>query len=70
MALPTFTEGVTCDTCGGAASLNAVAVTTTATDGTFTLTNVPAGTGIPTGAGIPLVVQSGKWRRVNRGRPT
>jgi len=56
-ALPTFTEGASCSTCSGAAPLNAVSVTTTATDGTFTLTNVPSG------ANIPIVVQSGKWRR-------
>jgi hypothetical protein len=62
-ALPPFSPGVTCDTCGGAASLDAVAVTTTATDGTFTLNNVPSGSG-PNGGGIPIVVQSGKWRRV------
>jgi hypothetical protein len=55
--LPAFTKGVTCDQCGGAAALNAVSVTTTATDGSFTLTNVPSGTN------IPIVVQMGKWRR-------
>ncbi|MGD0678838.1 MAG: hypothetical protein ABSC94_25820 [Polyangiaceae bacterium] len=35
-----------------------VAGTTTAVDGTFTLTNAPAG------ASVPLVLQVGKWRRV------
>jgi hypothetical protein len=56
-ALPSFTTGVSCDQCGGAAALNAVAVTQTGTDGTFTLTRVPSG------VNIPIVVQMGKWRR-------
>lgn len=55
--LPVFTQGVTCDTCSGAAALNAVAVAKTGPTGTFTMTNVPVGTN------IPIVVQMGKWRR-------
>jgi hypothetical protein len=35
-----------------------IAQATTATDGTFTLTNMPAG------PGTPLVIQLGKWRRL------
>ncbi len=60
-ALPTFTSGVTCDTCAGAGNLNAVAVTQTASDGTFTLTNVPDNSTSATP--LPIVVQMGKWRR-------
>jgi hypothetical protein len=58
--LPAFVAGPTCDPCtyaGGAAAPATVAVTQTAPDGTFTLTNVPSG------ANIPIVVQVGKWRR-------
>lgn len=51
-----ITEGAICDTC--AAPAGALAVAQTAYDGTFTLSNVPAG------ASVPLVVQLGKWRRV------
>lgn len=57
--IPSFTAGVTCDQCTSAVPTNAVAVTTTATDGSFTLTNVPSGAGL----NIPIVVQMGKWRR-------
>lgn len=55
--LPPFTQGVSCDTCGGAAALNAVNVTQTAPDGSFKFTNVPSG------KNIPIIVQTGKWRR-------
>ncbi len=46
----------TCETCNTSIG-NYVAATTSAADGTFTLSGVPAGTH------IPLVVQIGKWRR-------
>jgi hypothetical protein len=49
-------DGAVCDTC--AAPAGALAVTQSAADGTFTLSNVPAG------ASVPIVVQLGKWRRV------
>jgi hypothetical protein len=54
--LPTLTSGATCDQCGSA-TFTPLVSTVTAPDGTFTLSNVPAGTN------IPLVVQLGKWRR-------
>ncbi|HZU84628.1 MAG TPA: hypothetical protein VE987_16980, partial [Polyangiaceae bacterium] len=54
--LPAFSSGASCDQCAGA-SIYAAALTTTATDGSFTLTNAPSGTN------IPIVVQMGKWRR-------
>jgi hypothetical protein len=43
--------------CGCTVSGYPIAQTKSATDGTFTLTNMPAGT-------VPLVVQLGKWRRL------
>ena len=52
-----FTTGVSCQQCGAAVSGTPLVSTTTAVDGTFTLTNVPAGNN------IPLVVQLGRWRR-------
>jgi hypothetical protein len=58
--LPGFVPGPSCDPCtyaGGASAPATVAVTRTAPDGSFTLTNVPSG------ANIPIVVQVGKWRR-------
>ena len=51
-----FQQGVQCLVAGTAGSGNPVADTTSATDGSFTLTNVPSGTN------IPIVIQSGKWR--------
>jgi hypothetical protein len=50
-------RGASCTGCSGQASGNPLVTTTTATNGTFTLSNVPCGTN------IPLVVQLGKWRR-------
>jgi hypothetical protein len=44
--------------CGALFASGAVVNTTTAVDGTFTLTNVPVG------SRVPLVIQVGKWRRL------
>jgi hypothetical protein len=52
-----FTDGVSCPAAGAPPSGSPLVGTTTAVDGTFTLTNVPVGTN------IPLVIQSGSWRR-------
>jgi hypothetical protein len=52
-----FTDGVSCPVAGAPPSGSPLVGTTTAIDGTFTLTNVPVGTN------IPLVIQSGSWRR-------
>jgi sugar lactone lactonase YvrE len=51
-----FTAGVACLTTGQPASGCPLVSTTTAVDGTFTLTNMPVG------ANIPLVIQAGRWR--------
>ncbi len=48
-----FTSGVAC---GETASGSPLVSTTTAADGTFTLTDMPVGTD------IPLVIQAGRWR--------
>jgi hypothetical protein len=60
--LPAFSTGASCDACSGT-TLNAVAVTQTDVYGNFTLTNVPT-TALAPNNPIPLVVQMGKWRRV------
>jgi len=52
-----FTPGVSCPLVGEPPSGSPLLGTTTAVDGTFTLTNVPVGTN------IPLVIVSGRWRR-------
>jgi hypothetical protein len=52
-----FTPGVSCPVSGAPPSGSPLVGTTTAVDGTFTITNVPVGTN------IPLVIQSGRWRR-------
>jgi hypothetical protein len=52
-----FTQGVSCDMCGGSISGNPIAQALTKFDGTFRLENVPAG------QNIPLVIQMGRWRR-------
>ena len=53
-----FSAGITCDQCGGAtAAGDPLVSTSTAVDGSFTLSNIPVG------GGIPLVIQSGRWRR-------
>jgi hypothetical protein len=61
--LPPFASGPSCDQCANEAAVLAVAVTKTAADGTFTLTNVPS-TDVGLGHDIPLVVQTGHWRRM------
>ena len=52
-----FPNGVSCAVSGQPPSGSPLAGTTTAVDGSFTLTNVPVGNS------IPLVIQSGRWRR-------
>jgi len=52
----TFPTGVTCDSCSYLYSGNPIAIGTSRTDGTFTITNAPSG------KDIPVVVQVGKWR--------
>src|SRR5271154_4818263 len=52
-----FTPGVSCPVVGTPPSGSPLVGTTTAVDGTFTLTDVPVGTN------VPLVIQSGRWRR-------
>jgi hypothetical protein len=46
--------------CGALYTSGAIVSTTTAADGTFTLTNVPVG------GSVPLVIQAGKWRKSTR----
>jgi hypothetical protein len=58
LPLPAFTEGATCDRCSSILPGGPVAQATSGEDGTFTLENVPVG------ADIPLVITTGKWRRV------
>lgn len=56
-----FVDGVaagTCDQCNAQASGKPLVSANAAFDGTFTLTNVPAGNN------IPLVIQVGRWRRI------
>jgi hypothetical protein len=52
-----FTPGVSCPVVGQAPSGSPIAGATTAVDGSFTITNAPAG------SNIPLVIVSGRWRR-------
>ncbi|HEX3770189.1 MAG TPA: hypothetical protein VHV30_04965 [Polyangiaceae bacterium] len=52
-----FKAGAQCTQCGADVSGDPLVSTTSAFDGTFTLTNVPVGTH------IPIVVQLGRWRR-------
>jgi len=51
------TGGAACD-CGALFASGAYTNTTTAVDGSFTLTDVPVG------SNVPLVIQVGKWRRL------
>jgi hypothetical protein len=55
--LPFGDAGVTCDQCSAGVSGSPLVSTTTAVNGSFTLTNVPCG--VP----VPVVIQLGKWRR-------
>ena len=55
--LDAFTPGASCRQCGADVSGSPLVSTYTDFDGTFTLTNVPAGTN------IPIVIQLGRWRR-------
>ena len=50
--------GGTCEQCNAQASGSPLTSTTSGFDGSFTLTNVPAG--VP----FPIVIQLGKWRRL------
>jgi hypothetical protein len=59
--LAAFTPGATCSQCGAEVTGTPLVETTTAFDGTFTLTNVPSN--LPPGAQIPVVIQLGRWRR-------
>ncbi len=56
-AVQPFAPGAACRQCGSDVSGSPLVSAYTNFDGTFTLTNVPAG------ANIPLVVQLGRWRR-------
>ena len=58
LPLPAFVEGATCERCSTSLPGGAVAQAVSTENGSFTLTNVPSG------SSIPLVVTSGKWRRV------
>jgi hypothetical protein len=57
LPLPAFTEGASCDRCMTLPGSPVTQVISGA-DGTFTLEHVPAG------ANVPLVITTGKWRRV------
>ncbi len=61
--LPAFSSGASCDACAGVAGLNAVAVAQTDVYGHYTLVNVPTTAKAPNNQ-IPLVIQMGKWRRL------
>ncbi len=56
-AVDAFQPGVTCPVVGQPPSGSPIVGATTAFDGTFTLVDVPVGTG------IPVVIQTGRWRR-------
>jgi hypothetical protein len=54
---------VECSQCGADVSGNPLVSTTTAFDGTFTLSNVPVSKSTAAGDKIPIVIQLGRWRR-------
>ena len=56
-AVSAFPGGLSCAVSGQPPSGSPLVGTTTAVDGSFTLTDVPVG------SSIPLVIQSGRWRR-------
>jgi hypothetical protein len=56
-ALQPFATGTACRLCGSDVSGDPLVSTYTDFDGTFTLSNVPAG------MNIPIVIQLGRWRR-------
>jgi hypothetical protein len=58
LPLPPFTEGVSCTRCETNLPGSPIAQTTSDAEGKFRLENVPVG------ADIPLVITTGKWRRV------
>jgi len=53
-----FMAGVQCGSCANAFPGGSVTQTTTDEHGNFTLTNVPTGTD------VPLIITTGKWRRI------
>ncbi|HEY2404782.1 MAG TPA: hypothetical protein VGI10_02220 [Polyangiaceae bacterium] len=57
-ALKTFPQQISCDVCGATAAGSPLVSTFTGVDGSFTLSNVPAGTN------IPIVIELGRWRRM------
>ncbi len=56
-AVQPFATKISCDQCGDDASGSPLVSAVSAVDGSFTITNAPAGTN------IPLVIQIGRWRR-------
>ena len=56
-AVQAFSPGAACTSCASTVTGDPVVYTTSAVNGSFTLTNVPCG------SNIPLVVQLGRWRR-------
>ncbi|MGH7280261.1 MAG: carboxypeptidase regulatory-like domain-containing protein, partial [Polyangiaceae bacterium] len=55
--VPSYTDGPSCDVCGGAIPGGVASSAVTDINGHFQLTKVPVG------ANIPVIVQVGKWRR-------
>ena len=55
--VPAYTDGPSCDVCGGAIPGGVASSAVTDISGHFQLTHVPVG------ANIPVIVQVGKWRR-------
>jgi hypothetical protein len=58
LPLPPFAEGATCDRCSPDLPGSPVVAAVSDAQGNFRLDNVPAG------ADVPLVVTTGKWRRI------